>query len=70
MLRMDEINKIRKAFFTHGESKNAIAKRFNRSWETIHRIVSKEREDFDNRGNRPNREGKVMTSEVLEAIQA
>jgi transposase len=36
---MDEINKVRKAYFTLGESKNAIAKRFKRSWETIDRIV-------------------------------
>jgi len=70
MLRMDEINKIRKAFFTHGETKNAIAKRFNRSWDTIHRIVSMEREEFENRGNRPNRKAKVMTPEILLAIQA
>ena len=35
MLRMDEINKIRKAYLVDGESKYAIALRFRRSWETI-----------------------------------
>lgn len=67
---MDEINKIRKAFFTHGETKNAIAKRFHRSWETIDRIVSANREELENRGNRPNRKAKVMTLEVVRAIEA
>lgn len=67
---MDEVNKIRKSFFTDGESKNAIAKRFNRSWETIDRIVSMSREELENRGCRPNRKSKVMTDKVLKAINA
>ena len=70
MLRMDEVNKIRKAFFTHGESKNSIAIRFNRSWETVHRIVSMNREELENRGKRPNRGSKVITDEILRAIEA
>lgn len=70
MLRMDEINKIRKAFFTYGESKNAIAIRFNRSWETVHRIVSMKREELESRGKRPNRGSKVVTAEVLREIEA
>lgn len=67
---MDEVNKIRKAFFTHGESKNAIAKRFNRSWETVHRVVSLKREELENRGKRPNRGSRIVTDEVLRAIEA
>lgn len=67
---MDEINKIRKAFFTDGETKNAIALKFSRSWETIHRIVSMERDDLKCRGARPNRKARVMTPEVLKEIQA
>lgn len=70
MIRMDEINKIRKAFFTDGDTKNAIALKFSRSWETIHRIVSMEREKFQSRGARPNRKPRVMTPEVVNAIQA
>ena len=67
---MDEINKIRKAFFKDGENKYTIAKRFNRSWDTVHRIVSLKREELDNRGKRPNREGKVITPEIIQAIEA
>ena len=67
---MDEINKIRKAYFTHGESKNAIAKRFKRSWETIDRIVSTEREALENRGRRPGKESTVITPEVIQSIHA
>lgn len=69
MLRMDEINKIRNAFFIDGESKNAIAKRFNRSWDTVDRIVSMKDEDLKFRGKRPKRKCKVITPEVLEAIE-
>jgi transposase len=69
MLKMDEINKIRKAFFTHGESKNQIAKRFKRSWDTINQIVSMGREDLKNRGKRPSRGGTVVTSDVELAVE-
>ena len=70
MLRMDEINKIRKAYLVDGESKYAIALRFRRSWETINNIVSAEREDLINRGKRPNRKPRLVTSEVLQEIKA
>jgi len=70
VLKMDEINKIRKAFFTEGESKNAIAIRFRRSWDTIDRIVTMKREDLKNRGKRPNRESKVITPVVLQEIES
>ncbi len=39
MLRMDEINKIRKSFYTNGENKHQIAKKFNRAWDTVNRII-------------------------------
>jgi len=66
---MDELNKIRKRFFTHGESRNKIAKEFHRSWDTIDRIVKMKREDLDSRGFRPNRPRQVITPKVLEAIE-
>ncbi len=69
MLRMDEINKIRKAFFTLGESRNKIAKRFRRSWDTINNIVSMKREDLETRGKRPNRGGTVVTPDVERAVE-
>ena len=69
MLRMDEVNKIRKRFFTHGENKSQIAKKFNCSWDTVNRIVNMERDDLSNRGKHPSRSKKVMTPEVVEAIE-
>ena len=62
---MDEINKMRKAFFTYGKSRNRIAYRFHRSWDTINKIVSMERENLKNRGKRPNRRGTVVTPESV-----
>jgi len=70
MMRMDEINKIRKAYFTLGDSKNAIAKRFKRSWETIDRIVMSTREELENRGKRTGKKKTVITPEVEAAIYA
>jgi transposase len=67
---MDEINKIRKAYFTRGESKNAIAKCFKRSWETIDRIVTSTREELENRGKRKGKKKTVITPEVEAAIHA
>ena len=69
MLRMDEINKIRKAYFTEGLSKYEIAKKYNRSWKTIDRIVSMERDELNVRGKRPKRVGKIMTPEMVEIIE-
>ena len=66
---MDEINKIRKDFFTHGESRSEIAKKFNRSWDTVNRIIKMDRDELENRGKRPNRPRKVMTQEVIKAIE-
>ncbi len=69
MIRMDEINKIRKAFFVKGESCNSIAKKLNRSWDTVNRIVKMPREELENRGKRPNRKAPVKTPTVVRAIR-
>jgi len=67
---MDEINKIRKAYFTHNESKNSIAKRFKRSWKTVDRVVSSDREALEIRGKRPGKTATVITPEVIQSIHA
>jgi len=69
MLRMDEINKIRKAFFCEKKSKHSLAIQFNRSWETIDRIVSASREELADWGKRPGSEKRVFTKETLEAVE-
>lgn len=69
MLKMDEINKIRKAFLG-GENRYALAKRFNRSWDTINRIIDIPRENLSNRGKRSKKQSKFMTPQVLDAIEA
>ena len=70
MLRMGETNKIRKCFFTGGESRNEIAKKFNRSWATIDRILSLSREELEQKGKHPSRFKSVMTPKVIEAIES
>ena len=35
MVKMDDVNKIRKAYFSNGETKNEIAKKFNVSQGTV-----------------------------------
>ena len=69
MLRMDEVNKIRKAHFNKGDSIHAIARQYKRSWETIKRIVDCPREKLEMRGKRPNREKRVLTEEVAHFIR-
>lgn len=49
MLKMDEVNKIKKAF-REGDSINKIAKRFSRSWKTIRRIANMPVKEIENRG--------------------
>ena len=66
---MDEVNKIRKAVLSKGESRNFVAKKFNRSWDTINRIVSIPREDLKLRGQRQKRGGKVVTAELRSRIE-
>ena len=69
MMRMDECNKIRKAFFTKKQNRHEISKEFKRSWDTINRVVSMEREDLKKRGNRRGRKARVMTEDVIQAIK-
>lgn len=67
MLRMDEVNKCRKAY-NNGDSINQIAKRYGRSWTTIKNIVETPLEELENRGCRPNRMCTVTTPEVEDGI--
>lgn len=69
MLRMDELNKIRKAY-RNGTSINEIATQYGRSWETVKRMVDTSLKELENRGCRPNKKCKVITHEVKEAIRA
>lgn len=70
MLRMDEINKIRKAYNSDGKSINKIAVDLNRSWHTVKDAVQASRESLANRGLRPNREKSVLTKQVIDAVNA
>ena len=68
MIRMDEVNKIRKKFFVKGETRGKIAKTYRRSWDTVNRIVTMSRGEIENRGKRPQRTKSVMTDNVIKAI--
>lgn len=69
MIRMDEFNKIRKAYFIEGLSLNEIANDFNRSWATVHKIVNTPRDDeFPSGEPKLTRAPKVATQEVMDAI--
>lgn len=69
MIRMDEFNKIRKAYFADKLSINEIASNFKRSWATIHKIINRPREDEFSTGERKlTRVPKVATQEVMDAI--
>lgn len=72
MIRMDEFNKIRKAFFKEGLSINQIAIKYRRSWDTINTIVKTSRDDLEVRGSRCMciRESKVATRAVINAFLA
>jgi transposase len=69
MLKMDEINKIKKAY-RDGNSINEIAINFGRSWETVKRIIEMPSASLDDRGRRSNKQRTVITKEVEEAITA
>lgn len=64
---MDEVNKIRKAFFEKDDKKNRIAKDFNRSWATVDSLVEMPREALASRGKR-NRKPTVITPDIVKAI--
>ena len=66
---MDEVNKIRKAYFSNGETTNEIAKRFTRSWNTIDTIVTTDREQLATRGKRRGRQATVATEAVKDAVR-
>lgn len=68
MIRMDEVNKIRKKFFVRGETRSEIAKVCRRSWDTVNRIVNMDREELEKRGKSPQRQKIVMTDNVIKAI--
>ena len=55
MVRMDDVNKIRKLIKCKGETINSVALRYNRAWETIKTLSEMPREELKNRGKRPNR---------------
>ena len=55
MLRMDEINKIRKEYRVDGRNRHELAQKYNRSWNTIDAYVKMPREELADRGKRPGR---------------
>ncbi len=65
---MDEVNKIRNAF-RDGATKHELATRFNRSWNTIDRIVESSAEEREALGRRRNRKATVVTEEVTSAVR-
>jgi transposase len=68
-MRMDEVNKIRKAYCIDGLTINEIAQKFKRSWATVNEIVKKSREEVENRDTpERKRESTVATQEVRDAI--
>lgn len=69
VVRMDEVNKIRKTYFGNGETKNELANRFTRSWNTIDTIVKTDREQVSTRGKRPGRKATVATEAVKNEIR-
>jgi transposase len=68
MLRMDEINKIRKEFAINGQTINQIALKYNRSWETINSYINLSEKQIFDRGKRPSRENSVSNPEISNAI--
>lgn len=68
MIRMDEFNKIRKDYFVDHLSINEIAKKYNRSWATVHKIVNTSRDEFSDSEKKYTRIPKVATQEVMDAI--
>lgn len=70
MIRMDEVNQIRKDFFSRGKNRNQIANKYKRAWKTVSTLVKMSREDLENRGKHPPRSKQVMTPEVIQAIES
>lgn len=68
MIRMDEFNKIRKAYFVDGLTIHEIATKFKRSWATINKIVKTSRDEIAFEKRSSTRTPKVSTLEVMDAI--
>ena len=68
MLRMDEVNKIRKQVLIQGKTRNQVAKELHYSWDTVNRVTKIKREDLEKRSKRRSREKTVMTDIVMKAI--
>ena len=69
MLRMDEINKIRKDYFVNNLNPHQIAMKYGRSWATINEYITLSEDNVKKRGQRPGRKASVVTSEVIVAIE-
>jgi len=67
MLRMDEFNKIRKEFHINKKSVYQIAREYNRSWETINKIIKIPEHLIELRGKRK-RVPKVVTPDIQNKI--
>lgn len=67
MLRMDEFNKIRKEFHINKKSVYQIAREYNRSWETVNKIIKIPEHLIELRGKR-NRLPKVITPDIQKKI--
>jgi transposase len=68
---MDEVNKIRKAYYVDGLSVNEIARKFKRAWGTINEIVKVSREELENHDiQERKRESTVATQDVIDAINS
>lgn len=70
MVRMDEINKIRKGYYQDGSSVYKLSLRYHRSWNTVKKIVTTPREELQERGKRPNRQQQVITQAVKDSLCA
>lgn len=66
---MDEFNKMRKSYFSRGENRNHIAKKFHRSWQTVDRVTKMDRDELKSRGKRPNRDKPIITPQVTQTIE-
>ena len=68
MLKMDEINKIKKSSSIDGKSRPEISDKFNRSWATVDKYVSATSDELKDRGKR-SRKSLIITDEVKQRIQ-
>ncbi len=69
MLRMDEINKIKKGYQKEGKTINAISKEFNRSWNTIQTYVETPLNVIKDKGRTRNKESKKFSKELKNQIK-